>query len=191
MPNIDSNFPTNSTTVADVLDDVSDNPMLASLADVQVPEALKEEAPPEDLVHRHFDDSAFWRRFLPYADVTRDEFLDHKFQNKHSVQSVAQLEQLLEGVADPKFIEDVKTGLAQAPMNMRISPYLLSLSLSLRKSRSRAGERDLDLDLDLRLWYGLLWSPAPLLSSLSSASGERELNLRRDLSLPLPPASSS
>ena len=37
MPNIDSDLPTNLTTVADVLDDVADNPALASLADVRVP----------------------------------------------------------------------------------------------------------------------------------------------------------
>lgn len=129
MTNIDNNSNTtsNTTTVADVLDDLQGNPALMSLAQVQVPEALKPETPPEELAHRQFDDSAFWRRFKPYAQVPREEFLDYRFQNKHSVQNVEQLAQLLDGVADAKFIEDVKTGLQQAPMNMRISPYLLSL----------------------------------------------------------------
>lgn len=127
MTDINSNLNLSTVTVADVLEDVSENPVLQSLADVQVPPALKDETPPEDLAHRQFDDSAFWRRFAPYADVSREEFLDYRFQNKHSVQNVEQLAQLLDGVADSKFIEDVKTGLAQAPMNMRISPYLLSL----------------------------------------------------------------
>ena len=116
-----------SHTIADVLDDMSDESPLLSLAQVRVPEALKEETPPEDIAHRAFDESAFWRRFKPYENVSRDDFLDVRFQNKHSVQNVNQLSDLLEGIADPKFIKDVKTGLEQAPMNMRISPYLLSL----------------------------------------------------------------
>ncbi len=53
-------------------------------------------------------------------------FLDPKFQNKHSVTSPEALQQLLGDLASPEFLEDVAAGFAQAPMNVRLSPYILS-----------------------------------------------------------------
>ncbi|MFP4144246.1 MAG: KamA family radical SAM protein [Phycisphaeraceae bacterium] len=117
----------NTATVSDVLDDLGKTPILEKLADVEVPEPLKEEAPPEDMAHRQFEDGRFWKHIPRFKDVSEEEFLDHRFQNKNSVTSLEQLTEVIEDLVDADFLEDVKAGLSQAPMNMRLSPYVLSL----------------------------------------------------------------
>ena len=53
--------------------------------------------------------------------------MDIKFQNQNTVTKVAHLDELLEDIADTDFLIDVHQGMAQAPMNIRLSPYILSL----------------------------------------------------------------
>jgi lysine 2,3-aminomutase len=101
-------------------------PGLESVLDTPVPAAIKPAAAPVQLRHREFDDSEFWRAIPGYAELSRDAFLDFKFQNKHSVTSVDQLEKVLGSLASPAFIADVRAGMAKAPMNLRLSPYTVS-----------------------------------------------------------------
>lgn len=113
-------------TVRDVLPASASDEQLAQLADLPVPEALKPPVPDADLQHRHFPEAPFWQALPAFAGVDLDEFLEPKFQNKHSVTDAGQLRALLGELVDPAFLDDVDAGLRQAPMNMRLSPYILS-----------------------------------------------------------------
>lgn len=114
-------------TVQDVAPELMEAQALAGLADVAVPEALKDPVDGAELEHRRFDDSRFWRHIPAFADVSREEFLETRFQMRHSVTRAADVRELLTGVVDEEFLRDVERGLAEAPMNLRISPYLMSL----------------------------------------------------------------
>ena len=118
---------TNQPTVSDLFNDIQDHEQLEQLADVEIPEALKPEALPEEMSHRRFNDSLFWQHIPKFQDVDLYTFLDHNFQNRNSVTSVAQLEDTVRDLVSPKFLDDVKHGMQLAPMAMRLSPYLLSL----------------------------------------------------------------
>lgn len=59
--------------------------------------------------------------------MSREEFLDHRFQVKNSAKSIEQLKTLIAPLVSPEFLQDVENGLERAPMNLRFSPYLLSL----------------------------------------------------------------
>jgi len=69
----------------------------------------------------------FWRLFAPFAQVSKKEFLDATWQAKHTVTKVSRLIELIAGLVPSAFIEDIQQGFSQAPMALRISPYVLSL----------------------------------------------------------------
>lgn len=100
---------------------------LSEIADVVVPDPLKDAVTSDDLEHRDMDDSRFWQRIPAFRHVARDEFLDHRFQNRNTARSVKDLNDLLRGLAPDSFLDDVEAGMQAAPMAMRISPYVLSL----------------------------------------------------------------
>ena len=114
-------------TFADLPNEISRSGELEHLADVEVPEALKEPVAAGDLEHRRFKGGEFWRHLPAFADVDRATFLDPVFQLRHSVTGPRDLREKLAGRVEPGFLNDVEKGLAAAPMNLRISPYLLSL----------------------------------------------------------------
>ncbi len=105
----------------------NDVPELQRISTIEVPETDRDAVELEELVHRDFDESAFWRRIPTFSKVSRDEFLDYSFQNRHSVQTLDRLAEVLTGVASDDFIADVRKGMGIAPMAMRLSPYMLSL----------------------------------------------------------------
>jgi lysine 2,3-aminomutase len=113
--------------VRDVLTGMEGHPLLAELMDVEVPAALKPVVDPKAYAHRKFRDDEFWRQIPGYAEVDRATFLDWKFQNKQSVTSVDKLVAALGNLASPAFIDDVRAGIARAPMNVRLSPYTVAL----------------------------------------------------------------
>lgn len=112
--------------VREIAPELSLLPGLESVLDVVVPAALKPAAPAALLRHREFDDSEFWRHIPGYEAISKETFLDFKFQTKHSVTSVDQLEKVLGRLVSPAFIDDVRAGMARAPMNLRVSPYTVS-----------------------------------------------------------------
>lgn len=114
-------------TIADLPDSISGIDLIQEIGETPVPEPLKEPVEPADLVHRELDDSDFWRKIPAFQHVTREEFLDHRFQNRNSARSVTDLNDLLRGLAPDSFLDDVEQGMRIAPMAMRISPYILSL----------------------------------------------------------------
>lgn len=77
--------------------------------------------------HRDLRRDEFWRAIPGYAEVTAGEFGDHKWQQRHTVTNVRQLREALGNVAGEDFFADLEAGITNAPMALRISPYLLSL----------------------------------------------------------------
>ncbi len=116
-----------TTVVSDVLENIPDHSPLSDIADVEVPDPIREPVEEDELTHTEFRTGAFWQAIPAYESISEEEFLDYRFQNKNSITNKKGLERFLEEVADQDFIADVREGLSAAPMNMRISPYMLSL----------------------------------------------------------------
>jgi lysine 2,3-aminomutase len=91
------------------------------------PAALKPAVDPATLVHRELLTGEFWRRIPAYAEVSEAEFLDHRWQAKHSITNIQKLLATLAGLVSDAFIADAQRGFERAPMSVRVSPYLLSL----------------------------------------------------------------
>ena len=79
------------------------------------------------LSHRDLRRDAFWKSIPAYAAVDGETFHSHLFQTRNSITSVDKLKAALGDLAEPEFYEDLRHGLHQAPMSIRISPYILSL----------------------------------------------------------------
>ena len=64
--------------------------------------------PPVDestLVHKQLLRGAFWQKIPAYANVTEAEFLDHKWQAKHTITNLAKLIAALGPLAAPDFVD--------------------------------------------------------------------------------------
>jgi len=118
--------PIHRPTVGDILPEAASDPHLESLIDIPVPGSQKPVASEADLAHRDFPEQPFWQIVPAFADLDEQTFLDPKFQNKHSVTGAGPLRELVGELTDPDFLADVDAGLALAPMNMRLSPYIIS-----------------------------------------------------------------
>src|SRR4029077_20049322 len=99
---------------------------LATLPE-SAPPALKPPVDPATLEHRELLGGEFWRRLPAYAEVTEGEFLDHRWQAKHSITNISKLLTTISGLVSDAFIADAQRGFERAPMSVRVSPYLLSL----------------------------------------------------------------
>lgn len=77
--------------------------------------------------HREFRDDEFWRNIPAWSSVSKEEFLDHKWQSKNSIRKFSQLGELLGDLVTNEFLADIEAGLKLAPMNIRITPYVFSL----------------------------------------------------------------
>jgi lysine 2,3-aminomutase len=91
------------------------------------PAALKPPVDPVSLSHTRLLDGPFWQRIPTYAGVSEAEFLDHRWQAKHSITNISKLLAALTGLVSDQFIRDAEQGFERAPMSVRVSPYLLSL----------------------------------------------------------------
>ncbi|MHB8139973.1 MAG: KamA family radical SAM protein [Vulcanimicrobiaceae bacterium] len=87
----------------------------------------KPPASPQSMEHRNLKQGEFWREIPAYRDVDEATFLDHLWQQRHSVKTPEELLATIEGLASPEFIDDVKAGFHHAPMAVRVSPYAISL----------------------------------------------------------------
>ncbi|MBN2798853.1 MAG: KamA family radical SAM protein [Deltaproteobacteria bacterium] len=74
----------------------------------------------------HQRDAAPWRRIPAWADLDEATFRDAGWQLRSSVRSLDGLAALVGALAPDGFLEDVRAGLAAAPMAMRITPHLLA-----------------------------------------------------------------
>ena len=77
--------------------------------------------------HRDLRSDDFWRAIPAYTHVSADEFRTHTFQNRHTVTNSRQLRETLADLVPASFYEDLEAGVKNAPMALRISPYLLAL----------------------------------------------------------------
>jgi len=93
----------------------------------QAPPTLKAPVEPAALEHLRLLQGPFWQRVPAYAAVSEAEFLDHRWQAKHSITKIPKLLEALRGLVSDDFIKDAEAGFARAPMSVRVSPYLLSL----------------------------------------------------------------
>lgn len=125
--NIEPKTQETEQTLEDIAPKLVEKPELEDLADVVVPPTDREPVEIETLEHRDFEDGAFWRHIPAYAKVSHDEFLSNAFQMRGTVTSGRQVREILTGVVADEFLDDVDRGLHEAPMNLRLSPYLLSL----------------------------------------------------------------
>src|SRR4051794_2565488 len=91
------------------------------------PAAPRPPVPAASLAHRELLSGEFWKRVPAYANVSEAEFLDHRWQAKHSITNIGKLLAALEGLVSNAFIADAQRGFERAPMSVRVSPYLLSL----------------------------------------------------------------
>jgi lysine 2,3-aminomutase len=76
---------------------------------------------------RNFDHSSFWQSIPLWKDVSREEFADHKWQDRNAIVSFKKFIAVASDLASPSFVEDAKKGFEMSPMAVRISPYLFSL----------------------------------------------------------------
>src|SRR5262245_58534618 len=79
------------------------------------------------LAHKKVLRGPFWQRIPAYATVDEAEFLDHRWQAKHSITNVPKLLAALGPLVSAEFVRDAEEGFQRAPMSVRVSPYLLSL----------------------------------------------------------------
>lgn len=112
---------------SDLPDAISEINSLGGLMGLELPNPIKDNIEHDELVHRKFNSSEFWKKIPAFKNVDKEEFSRFKFQNKFTVRTVDKLEEYIGDLAGNKFIEDVKKGMEKAPMNLSISPYLLSL----------------------------------------------------------------
>jgi lysine 2,3-aminomutase len=87
---------------------------------------LKPPAPPEALAHRVLRDGEFWRAIPKYREVDEATFLSHIWQGQNSIKSVGELLETVKDLVEPSFFDDVREGFANAPMAVRVSPYLIA-----------------------------------------------------------------
>ncbi len=91
------------------------------------PPALKPPVDPATLRHTQLLDGPFWRKIPAYSEISEAEFLDHRWQAKHSITNISKLLAAIAGLVSDDFIRDAQSGFERAPMSVRVSPYLLSL----------------------------------------------------------------
>jgi lysine 2,3-aminomutase len=90
------------------------------------PHNVKPPVDPAMLEHRRLRSGEFWRAIPKYAEIDEPTFLDHLWQARNSVKTPEELLDTIAGIVDPAFVEDARAGFAQAPMAVRVSPYLLA-----------------------------------------------------------------
>ena len=105
-------------------------PILSSISENELPSAPERptsSALSFGLDHRELVSGEFWRKIPAFRDVDEAQFLDHRWQLKHSLTKVESLVTVLADLVDLSFARDVEEGLRRVPMAVRITPYILSL----------------------------------------------------------------
>jgi len=80
-----------------------------------------------DLRHRELQSGEFWRKIPAYSNVPTEMFNDYKWQLKHSITSLDKMLDTLSDMVSTEFYEDAKAGFQNAPMAVRVSPYVMAL----------------------------------------------------------------
>lgn len=80
-----------------------------------------------ELEHRNFRDDEFWKKIPAWSNITREEFEDHKWQQKSSIRKIEQVQKVLGPLCTPELMSDLEAGQRRTPMNIRITPYMFAL----------------------------------------------------------------
>jgi lysine 2,3-aminomutase len=88
---------------------------------------MKPSVEESSLTHRQILRGPFWHRIPAYQTIDEAEFLDYKWQSKHSITNPEKLLAVLKGLTSEEFHRDAAEGFRRSPMSVRVSPYLLSL----------------------------------------------------------------
>ncbi|MCZ6635358.1 MAG: KamA family radical SAM protein [bacterium] len=96
-------------------------------SDVDCRTSHKPPVDPAALKHRDLRQDEFWRSLPAFQKVDSKTFHSHTFQMRNSITSVGKLMRTLEDRVPQDFYQDLNQGLHQAPMSIRLTPYLLSL----------------------------------------------------------------
>ncbi len=113
--------------VSDLPSKITNAEQLEVLGELAIPNPNKEMVSARDIAHRKFQNGPFWKRIPAFKNVTEEQFLDTKWQNKNSVHKIAKLGAIIEELTSPEFVKDAIKGMEEAPMNLRLSPYIISL----------------------------------------------------------------
>lgn len=119
-----SSYPSPMTTKLNVVDTASES---GDNAEDMTFDKARPPVNPDSLRHRDLLGGDFWRRIPAFKDVTEEEFLDYRWQMKHTITKVPKLLEALKGLVSDGFIRDAEDGFRLAPMAVRVSPYMLSL----------------------------------------------------------------
>jgi lysine 2,3-aminomutase len=88
---------------------------------------LKPKVDPATMTWRNLRTDEFWRAIPAWKEVDRETFIDHKWQEKQAIINPARLVAAVRDLVSDTFVRDVEAGFRNAPMSVRISPYLLAL----------------------------------------------------------------
>ncbi len=69
----------------------------------------------------------FGKSSSPYETIARSDFLNHKWQDRSSVNNVNQLEMIAGSFLKPSTLTEVKEGLKKVGMSVRINPYIMEM----------------------------------------------------------------
>ncbi len=92
--------------------------------------AAAEQKPPAEqnaLAHRDLRRGPWWQQIPAYKTVGETAFLDHAWQARNSITKVAKLVETIQDMVPQGFVLDLESGMKQAPMSVRVSPYIVSL----------------------------------------------------------------
>jgi lysine 2,3-aminomutase len=68
----------------------------------------------------------FWEQIKPFEQVIQSDFTSHKWQVKNTLYGLQAIELFLRKVTTPEIVNQVLLGLKYAPMEVRLTPYILS-----------------------------------------------------------------
>ena len=68
-----------------------------------------------------------WKRIPAWKNVSKQEFSNYSWQVQNSISSIKGLVSILQDRMTERLLADLQEGLMKAPMNVRMTPYLLSL----------------------------------------------------------------
>jgi lysine 2,3-aminomutase len=88
---------------------------------------LKPPVDPSTITWRQLRRDAFWQQIPAWSEVEEETFLDHLWQEKNAITSPKKLIAAVRDLVDESFVQDLQAGFDQAPMAVRVSPYVLSL----------------------------------------------------------------
>ncbi len=84
-------------------------------------------APASALAHKDLRRGLWWQKIPAYKSIDEAAFMEYGWQAKNSITKVTKLVETIQEMVPAGFLEDLESGMKQAPMSVRVSPYIVSL----------------------------------------------------------------